>query len=136
VSGSSFSVTQPTDPLDLGMVVNGTTSIRADQVSAIHKTKTQAQWFSTSSFVPASGHFGTEGSNPLIGPGVQNWDLAAIKNSNIGEHVHFQLRGEFFNAFNHTNFSAVDTVLGDANFGQVTSAHEPRRIQLGAKLIF
>ena len=142
ISGSSFQVTQPTDPFaavgpnGLGMVVNGTTSIRADQVSAIHKTKTAAQWFSTTSFATAAGHFGTEGSNPLIGPGVQNWDLAAIKNSNIGEHVRFQLRGEFFNAWNHNNFSSVDTVLGDANFGQVTGGHEPRRIQLGAKLSF
>ena len=142
ISGSSFEVTQPTDPFGaigpdgLGMVVNGTTSIRADQVSSVHKTKTAAQWFSTASFATAAGHFGTEGSNPLIGPGAQTWDLAAIKNSNIGEHVRFQLRGEFFNAWNHNNFNSVDTVLGDSNFGQVTGGHEPRRIQLGAKLNF
>jgi Carboxypeptidase regulatory-like domain/TonB-dependent Receptor Plug Domain len=142
VSGSSFSVTQSSDPFagiypnGLGMKINGTTSIRADQTGAIHKPKTLTQWFSTGSFVPAVGHFGTEGSNPLLGPGAQNWDLAGIKNSNLGEHVRFQLRAEFFNAFNHTNFSGVDTVLGDSNFGQVTGAHEPRRIQLGAKLIF
>jgi hypothetical protein len=67
---------------------------------------------------------------------VQNWDLASIKNLNLGEHLKFQLRGEYFNAFNHTNFSGVDSGLGDANFGQVTSAHEPRRIQIGAKLNF
>jgi len=142
VSGSSFSVTQSSDPFagtypnGLGMKINGTTSIRADQTGSIHNPKTLTQWFSTGSFTPAVGHFGTEGSNPLLGPGAQNWDLAGIKNSNIGEHVRFQLRAEFFNAFNHTNFNGVDTVLGDTNFGQVTGAHEPRRIQLGAKLIF
>lgn len=142
ISGSSFSVTQHTDPFEalgpngLGFIADGDTSIRTDLASAIHTTKSQAAWFSTSSFAAASGHFGSEGSNPLLGPGVENWDLAAIKNSNLGEHLHFQLRGEFFNAFNHTNFSGVDSTLGDANFGQVTSAHEARRIQLGAKLIF
>jgi hypothetical protein len=142
VSGSSFEVTQNTDPFaaygsnGLGMVVNGSTSIRPDQVSSIHKTKKVLEWFSTDSFETAAGHFGTEGSNPLIGPGVQNWDLAAIKNTNIGEHVRFQLRGEFFNAWNHANFNGVDSTIGDQNFGQVTSTHEPRRIQLGAKLYF
>lgn len=142
ISGSSFQVTQNTDPFaafgpnGLGMVVNGSTSIRPDQISPAHNTKKLLEWFSTGSFTPAAGHFGTERYNPLIGPGMQNWDLAAIKNTNIGEHVRFQLRGEFFNAWNHGNFSGVDSTIGDANFGQVTSAHAPRRIQLGAKLYF
>jgi len=142
LSGSSFQVTQSTDPFTslgpsgLGMGVNGTTSIRPDQVSSIHKTKTADQWFSTDSFATAVGHFGTEHANPLIGPGVQNWDLAAIKNTNFGEQIRFQLRAEFFNAWNHANFSGVDSGIGDGNFGQVTSTHEPRRIQLGAKLYF
>jgi hypothetical protein len=142
VSGSSFQVTQPSDPFTtlgpngLGLIQNGDIGIRPDQISAIHKTKTKSEWFSTSSFAKAIGHFGTERSHPLIGPGVQNWDLATIKNSNIGEHLRFQLRGEYFNAFNHTNFSGVDSVMEDENFGQVTGAHEPRRIQIGAKLIF
>jgi hypothetical protein len=142
LSGSSFEVTQPTDPFNvdgpngLGMIQDGDTSIRPDVVAPIQRTKTQGQWFSTSSFKVASGHFGTESSNPLIGPGVQNWDLASIKNVNLGEHLRFQLRGEYFNAFNHTNFSSVDSGIADANFGQVTAAHEPRRIQIGAKLNF
>ncbi len=142
ISGSSFSVTQSTDPFagiypnGLGMKVNQTTSIRGDMISSVHNTKTLAEWFSPTSFAPAVGHFGTESSNPLIGPGVENWDLAAIKNTNLGERMRFQLRGEFFNAFNHANFSGVDSVLGDANFGQVTSTHAPRRVQLGAKLYF
>jgi hypothetical protein len=142
VSGSSFQATQSHDPFlafgpnGLGMAVNGTTSIRPDQVGSVQKTKKKLQWFSTGSFAPAAGHFGTERANPLIGPGLQNWDLAAIKNTNIGEHVRFQLRGEFFNAWNHANFAGVDSNIEDANFGQVTSTHEPRRIQLGAKLYF
>ncbi len=142
ISGSSFSVTQPTDPFatggngGLGIIQNGDIAARPDQTGAIHKTKSQTQWFSTSSFVEAAGHFGSEGSNPLLGPGAQNWDLASIKNVNIGEHVRFQLRGEYFNAFNHTNFMAVDSGIADKNYGQVTSAHEPRRIQIGAKLNF
>jgi hypothetical protein len=59
-----------------------------------------------------------------------------MKNLNLGEHLRFQLRGEYFNAFNHTNFNSVDSSLEDGNFGRVTTAHEPRIIQIGAKLYY
>ncbi len=142
VSGSSFTPTQITDPFTtlgpngLGMIQDGDISMRPDQVSPVRKTKTASQWFSTSSFVPAAGHFGSARIGTLLGPGMQNWDLASIKNVNLGERLKFQLRGEYFNAFNHTNFSGVDSSVNDTNFGQVTSAHVPRRIQIGAKLNF
>jgi hypothetical protein len=142
VSGSSFTVTQNTDPFaaigpnGLGMIQDGDISIRPDLVAPIHRAKTAAQWFSTSSFATATGHFGSERVGSLLGPGVQNWDLASIKNVKLGEHLKFQLRGEYFNAFNHTNFSGVDSSMNDTNFGRVTSAHVPRRIQIGAKLNF
>jgi Carboxypeptidase regulatory-like domain/TonB-dependent Receptor Plug Domain len=138
VSGQSFSVLQPWDPFDptasntgIGLGAN-----RPDQVSGVHMTKSVDQWFSTDSFARADGHFGSAGSNSLLGPGLQNWDLAAIKNVSFAERYKFQLRGEFFNAFNHPNFWAVDNGLADGSFGQVTSAHVPRRIQLGAKFYF
>jgi len=142
VSGSSFTVTQQDDPFasvgpnGLGMKQNGDIAMRPDQTGSIHKTKTLNQWFSTSSFAAASGHFGSERYGSLLGPGVQKWDIATMKNVNLGEHLRFQLRGEYFNAFNHTNFNNVDFSLEDKNFGQVTTAHEPRIIQIGAKLYY
>jgi hypothetical protein len=142
VSGSSFTVTQQVDPFatlgpnGLGMKQNGDILMRPDQVAAIQKTKTLAQWFSPSSFAVANGHFGTERYGSLLGPGLQKWDIATMKNVNLGEHLRFQLRGEYFNAFNHTNFNSVDSSLEDGNFGRVTTAHEPRIIQIGAKLNF
>jgi hypothetical protein len=142
VSGSSFTATQTSDPFaaigpnGIGTVQNGDISMRPDLVSPVHNPKSFTQWFSTSSFTPAVGHFGSESIGTLLGPGVQNWDLASIKNLSLGDRVHFQLRGEYFNAFNHTNFNTVDSSVNDTNFGQVTSAHVPRRIQIGAKLNF
>src|ERR1035437_9941225 len=136
VSGSSFEVTQPNDPFNsvgpngLGISADGDIAIRPNQTAPVKKTKTKAQWFSTSSFAAAVGHFGTESSNPLLGPGVQKWDFATIKNVQLGAYLKFQLRGEYFNIFNHANFSGVDSGLADGNFGQVTSAHEPRIIQV------
>lgn len=158
VSGSSFTVTQQVDPFacivaggvcqagsapgtginGLGFIQDGDIAIRPNQSAKIEKTKTRAEWFSTSSFAEAkaTGAFGNERVGSLLGPGVQKWDIATMKNVNIGDHLRFQLRGEYFNAFNHTNFDSVDSSLEDGNFGQVTTAHEPRIIQIGAKLYF
>jgi hypothetical protein len=144
LSGQNFSISQPFDPWDptganLG---TGTSGTRPDQIAAVQKTKTVAAWFSTNSFKPAVGHWGSEGSGSLLGPGFNNWDLAAIKNVKVVERVSFQLRGEFFNAWNHESFSTVDSSLSDSTFyggsgfGQVNSGHSPRRIQIGAKLVF
>ena len=109
---------------------------RLDQVAPVHMTKSHGAWFSTGSFAQAVGHFGSEGTGAVLGPGLQKWDFATIKNVNLGEHLRFQLRGEYFNLFNHPNWATVDQVFEDSTFGQITSTHEPRIIQIGAKLNF
>jgi hypothetical protein len=138
ISGSSYSVTQARDPWDPnGLNVGlGLGATRTDVVAPIHNPKTVNQWFTTSSFAHAFNHFGNEANGALLGPGFENWDLAAIKNIKIVERLNFQLRGEFFNAFNHESFSTVDSSIDDGAFGQVTAGHSPRRIQIGAKLVF
>ena len=136
-SGSNFSVTQNGDPFDQnGNRGIGLGGARPDQVGPISKSKNFDQWFSTDSFAHAVGHFGSERSNPIVGPGYQNWDLAGIKNFRIWESVNFQFRAEFFNAFNHVNPYAPGSNMDTSNYGQITGAHEPRRIQFGAKLNF
>ncbi|MGB6869835.1 MAG: TonB-dependent receptor, partial [Acidobacteriaceae bacterium] len=153
-SGQSFSALQQADNFDCQTPAGATTGCipgtypgginidpsdiapRPDVVAPIHMPKTQQQWFSTGSFANAVGHFGNAGNGILLGPGIELWDLSAIKNFNVGERAKLQFRGEFFNAFNHTNFDAVDQRLGDTTFGQVTSTHDPREIQLGGKVTF
>jgi hypothetical protein len=141
-SGTSFSLAQAYDPWDpsginvgIGLLDAGIAP-RPDQVAPVHMTKSVSQWFSTSSFANATGHFGSEGNGSLLGPGYNNTDLAAIKNIKFLERLNFQLRGEFFNAFNHESFSTVDSGTADGSFGQVIGGHSPRRIQIGAKLNF
>jgi hypothetical protein len=138
LSGQSFNATQPRDPWDPNgtHVGLGTSGTRPDQIAPVHMSKTVGAWFSTPSFARAVNHFGSEGSGNILGPGYNNWDLAAIKNVKIVERLSFQLRGEFFNAFNHESFSNVDNSISDDSFGKITAGHSPRRIQLGAKLIF
>jgi hypothetical protein len=148
VSGSSTQVSQTTDPFNVagnngvGLAQqNGpgwwTSQLtRPNQVSPIHMTKTLAKWFDPSSFKQAVGSWGTEKNGALLGPGMQRWDMAAIKNVNITESAKFQLRGEFFNAFNHESFSTIDTGLSDSSFGAVTTGHQPRVIQIAGKIVF
>ncbi|MGA2252215.1 carboxypeptidase regulatory-like domain-containing protein [Terracidiphilus sp.] len=147
-SGTSFSLAQPFDPYDptginvgIGMSAAGIAP-RPDQIASVSKPKSVNGWFSTSSFAPAIGHFGSEGNGSLLGPGYNDWDLAAIKNIKFLERMNFQFRAEFFNAFNHESFSTVDSSLADSTFyggsgfGDVTAGHSPRRIQFGGKISF
>ena len=98
--------------------------------------KTAQEWFNTAAWTTAIGHFGNSGRGVVYGPGFNNWDLAAIKNTRISERISTQFRAEFFNAFNHTSFLGVSTSQTSSLFGQVTSVHDPRIIQLGLKLYF
>lgn len=84
--------------------------------------------------------------NPFHGPGINNFDFSVFKNVRlIGESKYIQLRFEFYNVFNHTQFntvaiqSASNTVEGNAaspNLGRLFSVFDPRLIQLGAKIYF
>ena len=47
-----------------------------------------------------------------------------------------QVRIEAFNLFNHVNFGLPDNFFGSPSFGQIPSAGNPRRVQLGLKLLF
>lgn len=98
---------------------------------------TPERWFNTAAFAfPAPGTFGNAGRNVVDGPGYQSVNASLIKNTNLTENVNLQLRGEVFNLFNHPNFNLPDNFLGSPTFGQITSARDPRHIQLGVKLLF
>jgi hypothetical protein len=76
------------------------------------------------------------GRGVINGPPTKRVDFSLFKNIKFGESVRLQLRGEFFNIFNHTNFRAVQTSITAATYGQIISVRDPRTIQIGAKLNF
>jgi hypothetical protein len=95
------------------------------------------QWFNTGAFAyPAYGSFGNAGRNIVDGPAYVNVNLALLKQIRLRASTRLQLRLEAFNLLNRTNFNLPDNVLGSPTFGQILSAGSPRRLQLGAKLIF
>jgi hypothetical protein len=154
LSGQSLTVRQSADNFDCQTPIGATTGCipgtypgginidpsdiapRPDQVAPVRMVKKQTQWFTPASFADAVGHFGNSTNGNLLGPGIELWDLSAIKNINITERYRLQFRGEFFNAFNHTNFDAVNVNIDSGSAGQVTSTHDPRQIQLGGKFYF
>ncbi len=50
-------------------------------------------------------HFGNVGRNAFRGPNYANFDFTVAKNTKLGERVVMQMRVDFFNIFNHPNFS-------------------------------
>jgi len=95
------------------------------------------QWFNTAAFaLPAAGTLGNLGRNVVIGPGMNNWDASLQKHFAVKERVRIQFRAELYDAPNHLSWWGVGTTLGSANFGQITSATDPRTLQFGLRLGF
>jgi Carboxypeptidase regulatory-like domain len=101
---------------------------------------TCAPWLNTSLFaLPAIGTFGNVGKGAFRGPNRTNVDTALIKNFFLfrsHEDIRFQLRAEFFNAFNHTQLNDPTTARNSGNFGGIYGAADPRIIQLALKVFF
>ena len=133
-----------------------------------HGDRTFSSWFNTDAFAapavpvetsPGSGDwiidYGNASVFPIRGPGQNNWDITLTKKIPLkSETRSLQFRAEFYNAFNHTQFSGVDTfALFDcepspgvtdcsgapqvnSEFGQVVSTRQPRVIQLSIRFEF
>jgi hypothetical protein len=57
------------------------------------------------SCVPGTQHFGNLGRNAFIGPSFKQFDFSVAKNARLREGLSMQWRVDFFNVFNHPNFS-------------------------------
>jgi len=85
---------------------------------------------------PDCGSFGTANRRFFHGPGFNNTDLGITKIIPIREAMSFEIRGEFFNIFNHAQFTNPNGDISGSNFGEITSARDPRIGQLSAKFIW
>jgi hypothetical protein len=104
-------------------------------------------YFNTSLFsVEATGTLGTARRRFFSGPGLNNWDVALLKDTLIREGMNLEFRAELFNAFNHAQFGQPDGNINDTQhaddtgrltgFGMINSANPPRIMQLSLKLLF
>ncbi len=138
-------------PLNIGLNGNNVASIipnsanRPNQSGVASNPHTAAEWFDTSIYsAPAVGTWGNTPPDSVEGPGRDNWNISFFKNFLLSESrgSNLQFRAEFFNLWNHTQFigntvqGGISTNYGASNFGAVTSASDPRTIQLALKLYF
>ncbi len=107
--------------------------------------KTFNMAFNTSVFAsPPVGSIGNAAKYIIRGPGVNNFDISVIKNIPVREPFKVQLRCEMYNAFNHTQFSGIDTTARfdaqgrqvNATFGQYNAAASPRILQIALRAQF
>jgi len=88
-----------------------------------------------------------------FGPGINNWDMSLQKNFAVRERYVLEMRLDAFNAFNHTQWSGVNSLavvfpgIGVVNgysgpassttaFGTASGARDPRILQLVARFVF
>jgi outer membrane receptor protein involved in Fe transport len=98
--------------------------------------RSPARWFNTAAFAVAPQFtVGSASRNPVRGPSYRNIDAAVTRRIPLGTTT-LDLRAEIFNLLNTPPLGAPAAVLGAANFGTITSAGDPRVMQLAIKLRF
>jgi len=138
-SGFPFSALLADDPSNTG----SQGLVRPDQLrngNLSGSQRTKDHWFDINAFaIPSTLAFGNAGRNTLIGPGQNVFDGSLRKEFRVTEGQSLEFRAEFFNAFNHANFSQPDNFKDDGPgvAGVITSVAIPmRQIQFGLKLMF
>ena len=84
----------------------------------------------------ALGTFGNAAHDSLRGPGYFDVDVAVSRAFNLRERLTLQVRAEAFNMLNHPNFQSPVANISASNFGQITTASDPRIMQASMKLVF
>lgn len=143
-SGISFSTVDGTDQTGGG---DGQRIVVTGQVQLPKSERTFSRWFNTSAFARPGMYpaLGNAGRTLFRAPGINLWDISLFKNIPVfKENNYFQFRLEMYNAFNHTQWSGLDTTARfdaagnqvNGQFGQITSARAPRQMQMSLRLNF
>ena len=90
----------------------------------------------TTFIAPAPAVYGNSAPFIIRGPGRNNWDMSLFKNFKPNEKINMQLRGEFFNVWNHASFRNPNTTASSISYGTITDAGPPRLAQFALKLTF
>jgi outer membrane receptor protein involved in Fe transport len=142
-TGSHLTPSYSRDPAGLGVRDPNTfEGGRPDQVGDPNAgaPHTIADWFNKNAFagVPAGQiRPGNAPRGSIVGPGYGRWDASLFKNTRISERFNLQFRAEGFNVLNHTNLNnPASASLTSGLYAKITSARDPRQIQLALKLIF
>jgi hypothetical protein len=132
-TGGPVNVTDGTDVSLSGVGLDRPNTV----ADATLSNPTIKKWFNTAAFQKqAPGTFGNTGRNSLRGPGAWNFDTSLTRNFQLQERLKMNLRFEAFNLFNHARFGNPSASLNSASFGQITTAMDPRILQMAMKFLF
>jgi hypothetical protein len=99
--------------------------------------RTTTRWFNTAAFTAAPQFtLGNASRNPVRGPGYRNVDVALSRRVPLRGRTTLELRAEAFNLLNTPSFGNPNGVVGSASFGSITTAGDPRVVQLAVKYGF
>jgi Carboxypeptidase regulatory-like domain len=99
--------------------------------------RTVAKYFDTAAFTTAPQFvIGSSSRNPIRGPGLQNADLMIGKTFRIRESMSFEFRAEVFNVSNTPPLNDPNASFGNAAFGSIITAGNPRDFEFVGKLHF
>jgi hypothetical protein len=101
--------------------------------------KNRMTWFNPTAFIapsPASYQVGNERSGIITGPSIDRLDVNISRSFKVYRQTSFVLRAEAFNVLNHTNWGNVDTNVASTTFGRVTTARDPRTLQVAGRIVF
>jgi hypothetical protein len=134
-TGTPINITLPGDNAGIGGA-----PYRPDMIHNPNVEGPRQAWFDPTAFVkPAAGKFGSAQRNAVTAAGICNTDASLFKNFPgilKREGSNLQFRAEFYNIFNHAQWSAYRTAFGSSDFGAATAARDARDIQLGLRLYF
>ncbi len=124
--------------------------VPGQKVDRVLSDRSLDRWFNTGAFVRSkcegcSGEglyigpkgYGTAGTFLFDAPAQKTWDFGLSKDFRIREGQRLQFRYEAFNFLNTPQFNAPNRVLGNAEFGRITSTVlNNREMQFGLKYSF
>ena len=145
LSGQPINITSGVDAALLGssrVLGPQRPNMVGDPVIAGDRTREEkiAAYFNTAAFAAAApGTFGDTPRNVMNGPGSFTVDTSLIKQfepwgSDNPKNLQFRL--EVFNLLNTVNLGAPVTARNAGNFGQITTANDPRIVQLALRFGF
>lgn len=138
-SGTPFNILSGIDS-NLNGVDNDRPNLVGDPRLAGGRSRQEkvAEFFNTAAFaqVPAGTPYGNVPRDFLFGPGYASTDFSAFKNFALWHEQGLQIRGEFFNLFNHVNLGNPSGTMTSSLFGKIGTAGSPRIVQVAARYSF
>lgn len=132
-SGDAYTVTTSTD-VGLTAVLNQ----RVNQVAdSVYGDGTILHYLNASAFkLPATGGRGNMGAANIQGPLYWQFDTSLARAFRIREGQQLEVRGEAFNLLNGVRKGPPIVNFNAGNFGQITTALDPRIMQFAFKYVF